>query len=188
MKKILLVDASPRKGGNSEVIVDTLASQFKNAEVTVFKMREKKCNHCMACAACQGKETQNCVQKDDITELLPIIDECDAIVLTSPICNHQMGSQARVFIERLYPFFHVEKKNMSNTSKFGKKAALILSFWGGPKDIYEKYAAWSGETFIQMGVEETKTLVFGGIPARGEIKAHPEYMEEVDNIAKWLVE
>jgi len=28
----------------------------------------------------------------------------------------------------LYPFFHVEKKSMFNTSKFGKKAALVCSY------------------------------------------------------------
>jgi multimeric flavodoxin WrbA len=41
-KKILLIGTSPRKNGNSEVIVDTIAGDIKDAEVTVFKMREKK--------------------------------------------------------------------------------------------------------------------------------------------------
>ena len=110
MKKVLLVDASPRKNGNSEIIVDTIAADLKDAEVTVFKMREKNCKPCMACAACQGKETQMCVQKDDIAELLPVIEACDSILVASPIYNQQITSQAKLFIERFYPFFHVEKK------------------------------------------------------------------------------
>lgn len=61
MKKIVLVDASPRQGGNSEIVVDTLAEALAGCEVTVFKMREKDCRFCRACAACQGKETQMCV-------------------------------------------------------------------------------------------------------------------------------
>ena len=186
MKKILLIDASPRKNGNSEVIVDTLAEKLKDCEVTTFKMREHKCNHCIACGACQGKETQKCVQNDDITDLLPLIDTCDGIVLSSPVYNHQMSSMARLFIERLYPFFHVEKRNMSNTAKFGKKAALILSFWGGPQDIYKKYAAWSLETLSQVGAEEYKSLIFGGIPNKGEVKNHDEYMTQLDDMATWL--
>ena len=36
MKRILLVDASPRKNGNSEIIVDMLASDLNNEDVTVF--------------------------------------------------------------------------------------------------------------------------------------------------------
>ena len=47
MKKILLVDSSPRKDGNSDVIVSLLAKQLKDAEVTTFKMCEHKCNSCL---------------------------------------------------------------------------------------------------------------------------------------------
>ena len=188
MKKILLVDSSPRKNGNSEVVVDTLAADLRDAEVTVFKMREKKCSPCQACGACQNRETQLCVQEDDYTKLLPIIDECDAIVLASPIYNHQLNSMARAFIERLYPFFNYAGKNMSNTSKFGKKAALVCSCWGGPRDVYEKYADWTVKCFSQMGAEEMKSLVFDQIPGRGDITKHDDYIKQLHELAKWLVE
>lgn len=188
MKKVLLIDASPRKNGNSEVIVDTIATDLVNCEVTVFKMRAKNYHHCTACAACQGRDTQYCVQKDDISALLNIIDKCDAILMATPIYNHQVSSMGRIFIERLYPFFNVEKKNMSNTTKFGKKAALVCSFWGGPQDIYQKYAYWTVETFSQIGAEQTKAVVFGQIPERGEIRARADYMQQVHEVSKWLLE
>ena len=38
MKKILLVNASPRKGGNSDTITKMLAEDLKDCEVTVFNM------------------------------------------------------------------------------------------------------------------------------------------------------
>lgn len=47
MKKILLVNASPRKGGNSDLITKMLAEELKDCEVIVFNMREKKCNPCL---------------------------------------------------------------------------------------------------------------------------------------------
>ena len=142
MKKILLVCATPRRGGNSDIVTSTLASDLAGCDVTVFTMREKRCFPCKACAACQGRESQLCVQDDDITLLLPLIDACDALALATPIYNHQISSQAKLFIERFYPFFHVGKKALSNTSKYGKKAALVCSCWGSPKDVIENYAAW----------------------------------------------
>lgn len=189
MKKILLVDASPRKDGNSEIIVDVIAEDLKDtAEIIVFKMREKKCNPCQACGACQGKESQMCLQKDDITELLPTIDECDAILLTTPIYNQQMTSQAKLFIERFYPFFHVEKKNMSNTSKQGKKAAMVCCCWGSPKDVTEKYAAWTVGGFSQIGAEFFQSYVFNQIPNKGDVEEHEDYMQTIHDLAKWLSE
>ena len=174
MKTIVLVDASPRQGGNSEIVVDTLAEALAGCEVTVFKMREKDCRFCRACAACQGKETQMCVQRDDITALLPVIDQCDAIVMATPIYNQQITAQAKLFIERWYPFFNREKKNWSNTSRQGKKAALVCSFWGSPNS--------------QIGAEETRTLIFDHIPGRGEIRSRPDYMAQLRELARWLAE
>lgn len=188
MKRILLVDASPRKNGNSEIIVDMLASDLNNEDVTVFKMRENKCNPCMACAACQNKETQMCVQKDDMTKLLPVIESCDAILVASPIYNQQITSQAKLFIERFYPFFHVEKKNASNTSKFGKKAALVCACWGSPREVTEKYAAWTVSGFSQMGAEYFKSCVFDQIPAAGDVRNREDYLQTIHELAGWLAE
>lgn len=188
MKKVLLVDASPRKGGNSEIVVDTLAEHLNGCEVTVFKMREHDCRSCQACAACQKKDTQMCVQKDDITPLLPVIDQCDAIVVASPIYNQQITSLAKLFIERFYPFFNVEKENMSNTSKQGKKAALICVCWGSDRDVTQQYADWTVSGFSQVGATNTRALVFDGIPGLGEIRNREDYMEQLKELAGWLSE
>ena len=188
VKKILLVDASPRKGGNSEVVVDTLAGDLKNCEVTVFKMREKDCRPCLACGACQGRDTQMCVQKDEIAVLLPVIENCDGIVLATPIYNQQITSQAKLFIERFYPFFKADGKGMSNTSKYGKKAALVCSCWGSPRDVTQRYADWTVSGFCQIGAEEFRALVFDGIPERGQIKERADYLEQLHELAQWLTE
>ena len=186
MKKILLVCASPRRGGNSDIVTSTLASDLTDCDVTVFTMREKRCFPCKACAACQGRESQICVQDDDPTPPLPPIDACDAHAPATPIYNHQISSQAKLFIERFYPFFHVGKKALSNTSKYGKKAALVCSCWGSPKDVIEHYAAWTVKGFSQIGAEETKALVFDGIPAPGQILEKGAYLEQLHALAQWL--
>lgn len=188
MKKILLVNASPRKGGNCDVATQYLAEKLPGCDVTVFNMREKDCHPCQACAVCQGKTTQTCVQKDDIAALLPLIDQCDAIVLASPIYNHQINSQAKLFIERFYPFFNVTMENMSNTAKQGKKAALICTCWGSPRDVTERYAAWTVAGFSQIGATETQSLVFNEIPERGAISGREDYLAQLDGLASWLAE
>jgi multimeric flavodoxin WrbA len=188
MKNILLVDCSPRKGGNSEVIVDTIADDLKNCNVTVFKMREKDCHPCLACAACQGKNTQMCVQRDDLTANLPAIDKADAIVITTPVYNQQMSAQAKMFIDRTYPFFNNEKEGRTNTTNKGKKAAFVCSCWAGPKDVYEKYAADTVKALWQIGATDFKSYVFEMIPNRGDILKNPAHMEKVHELAKWLAE
>ena len=188
MKKILLINASPRKGGNSDTVTQLLAKDLNGCEVTVFNMREKNCKPCMACGACQGKDTQMCVQNDDIKALLPLIDDCDGIVLTTPIYNHQITSQAKLFLERWYPFFSVEGKLMSNTSKYGKKGALICCFWGSPVETTTQYANWTLQGFSQIGVEETKALLFPQIPGKADVLKNENYVEQIHELAAWLAE
>lgn len=188
MKKILLVNASPRKEGNSDRITALLADDLKDCEVTIFNMREKNCRPCLACGACQGKDTQLCVQKDDVEKLLPVIDECDAIVIATPIYNHQICSQAKLFIERWYPFFAYDRPFMSNTSRPGKKGALVCSFWGSPVDVIEKYADWTVSGFSQMGADKTKVVLFPQIPGRGDVLKNKEYITEIHELSDWLSE
>ncbi len=188
MKKILLVDTSPRKNGNSEVIVDTIASDLQECEVIVFKMREHICNPCLACAACQEKDTQMCVQKDDLTANLAAINEADAIVIATPVYNQQMSAQAKMFIDRTYPFFNAEKTGKTNTSKPGKKAAFVCSCWAGDKDVYEKYAVWTAEALWQIGATNTRGYVFEMIPNCGDILKNEIHMEKVHELAQWLAE
>ena len=69
-KKVLILSASPRKGGNSE----TLCAEFtRGAEesgntVEMVRLHGKKMGFCTACYAC--KKTGKCVQKDDVAEIL----------------------------------------------------------------------------------------------------------------------
>ena len=186
MKKILLINASPRKGGNSDTITNMIAEDLKDCEVTIFNMREKKCNPCLACGACQGKDTQICVQSDDIKEFLPTIDQCDGIVIATPIYNHQICSQAKLFMERWYPFFKYDAPMMTNTSKPGKKGALICSFWGSPVDVTKKYAEWTIEGFSQIGVTDKKTLIFPQIPGKGDVANNEDYVAQIHELAEWL--
>lgn len=186
MKHFLIVDASPRKGGNSEVIADELARLLQGHTVIVFKMREKNCNFCLACGACQNKDYAKCVQKDDISALLPVIENCDGVVLATPIYNQQVTAMAKLFIERFYPFFSVKNQMMTNSKKRDKKAALICSCWGSPREAVQKYADWTVAGFCQIGAKYTKALVFDHIPERAQVLERKDYLEQLKELAEWL--
>ena len=186
MKKIVLVDASPRPHGNSEFITDMLAQDLHGEDIVIFKVRQKRLNPCLACGACQGKTDIFCVQKDDMSLLVGDIASCDALVLASPIYFHQVCAQAKAFIDRTYCFFNAALPGMSKISPRGKKAALVCSFWGGPEKTYAAYAADTVKSFSIVGADDFSSMVFGGIPERGDVAVHPEYMEKLHALAQWL--
>ncbi|MCD8047823.1 MAG: NAD(P)H-dependent oxidoreductase, partial [Clostridiales bacterium] len=75
MKKVLIVNASKRRNGNSYALAKRFAELLEGkAEVTTFNIGEKDVHVCLACDSCKRQHTPNCVQKDDFTALIPAID------------------------------------------------------------------------------------------------------------------
>lgn len=102
-KKVLVLSASPRLGGNS----DTLCDQFIQGAEAAGNSAEKIYVHnqtigyCMACYAC--KKTKACVQKDDMSAILDKMVDADVIVLATPVYFYTMDGQLKTLIDRTLP-------------------------------------------------------------------------------------
>ena len=70
MKNILVISASPRKGGNSDVLCDEFIKGAQQAGHKVEKifLRNFKVNYCTGCGVCNS--THKWVQKDDMAEIM----------------------------------------------------------------------------------------------------------------------
>lgn len=188
MKKVILVNASPRKNGNCAVIVQKLAEELKNEAVEIFDLNQKTVKPCLACGACKTKETAMCVQKDDMRELIDKLDACDAFVLLTPIYFGQINGPAKTWIDRLYCFFNPAKPMASMATKRGKKAALICPCGAGPVETYQKYAQETAGSFGIVGADETKVLICGDANAPGSWIKDAAHAAEVCSLAKWIAE
>jgi len=100
-KKVLILSASPRKGGNS----DTLCNQFMEGaqqaghQVEKIFLKEKKINYCTGCGACYNRGNE-CSQKDDMLEVLNKMIDADVIVMATPIYFYTMNGQMKTLIDR----------------------------------------------------------------------------------------
>ncbi|MBR6772113.1 MAG: NAD(P)H-dependent oxidoreductase [Clostridia bacterium] len=186
MKKIVLIDASQRERANSEIVVSMVTEALSDTEVHVLRMKDQDCRYCIGCDTCQKTDTLICSRKDDITKLLPHIDSCDAILLASPVYDHQMSSLAKLFIERFYAFYNPNAENSSTVTKRKKKAAFVMCCWTGDKTVYKKYAEWTLEGFWQIDAAETRAEIFNGLNGREEILQHSDYLTKIQEIADWL--
>ncbi|MEN6410781.1 MAG: flavodoxin family protein [Anaerolineaceae bacterium] len=100
-KKILILSASPRKGGNSDLLCNQFllgANETGNQAEKVF-LRDKKINYCLACDACQRNDGV-CAQKDDMAEVLEKMIAADVIVMATPVYFYSMNAQLKTLIDR----------------------------------------------------------------------------------------
>ncbi len=100
--KILGLVCSPRKGGNTEILVKrTLeAAKKKGADIEAWSIADKEirpCNHCSSCI-----QSGECSIKDDMKQLYPKLLEADGILLGTPVYFWAVSAQAKLVIDRTY--------------------------------------------------------------------------------------
>jgi len=111
---ILILSGSPRKGGNTDLLVEAFvkgASQKHNVEVV--SVHDYKVNPCMGCNACFKSESNTCVQKDDMALIYEKAAVADMLVIASPVYFYGLSAQLKSIIDRFHnpirDTFHIKK-------------------------------------------------------------------------------
>lgn len=102
-KQVLILSASPRKGGNSDTLCDEFlrGAQEAGHDVEKIFLRERNIAYCTGCGVCN--QTHKCVQKDDMAEILDKMVRADVIVLATPVYFYTMDAQMKTLIDRTVP-------------------------------------------------------------------------------------
>ncbi|MGN0494176.1 MAG: flavodoxin family protein [Acutalibacteraceae bacterium] len=103
MKNVLIISASPRKNGNSDILCDRFAEGAAESGHKVEKifLADKKIGYCRGCGVCNS--THKCVQQDDMAEILDKTVKADVIVLATPVYFYSVDGQMKTFIDRTVP-------------------------------------------------------------------------------------
>lgn len=100
MKKIIIINGSPNKEGHTNRIVDAILEGI-NPKVEIkyincYDMNIKPCTDCKYCSKVLGE----CSIKDSMTDIYKYIEECDIIILASPMYFGMFPSTLKSLIDR----------------------------------------------------------------------------------------
>ncbi len=105
MKKIIAVNASPRTGWNTDILVREAAEGAKSAGAQIEYIDLYKLQNFKGCASCFGCKNEAhpgaCVFKDDLYDVLKKIREADGLILGSPVYLGDISAVLRALFERL---------------------------------------------------------------------------------------
>jgi multimeric flavodoxin WrbA len=130
-KRVLILSSSSRKGGNSQRLCEEFARGALEAshQVDLLYLREKKIGHCTGCYSC--KSNGQCVQKDDMGEVLDKMIGADVIVMATPVYFYTMCGQMKTCIDRTvarYTKISNKEFYFIATAAVGSKSALERTF------------------------------------------------------------
>ena len=119
MSNIIVLSGSPRKGGNTDLLVDAFVKGAeKNNNVEIVSVADYKVNPCIGCNSCFDRVGHECFQQDDMQVVYDKLKCADVIVVASPVYFYGVSAQLKAIIDRLHT-------PMRNDFKV-KKLALIL--------------------------------------------------------------
>ena len=100
-KKLLILSASPRRHGNSDLLCDEFMKGAREAGHSVEKifLKDKQIHYCTGCGSCSVMH-KPCPQKDDMAEILDKMIAADVIVMASPVYFYTMNAQMKTLIDR----------------------------------------------------------------------------------------
>ena len=162
-KKVLVLSASPRKGGNSDLLCDQFilgAKEAGNQTEKIF-LRDKEINYCLACDTCKGNGV-DCKQKDDMAEVMDKIIASDIIVMATPVYFYNMNAQMKTLIDRTYSRY---------TEITNKDIYFIMTAAVSHKEALERtIEGFRGFTSVLSGAKEKGVIYGTGAWNIGDIK------------------
>ncbi|MCR4398229.1 MAG: flavodoxin family protein [Firmicutes bacterium] len=119
---VLAVVGSPRKGGNTDVLVDRVleGAASVGADARKVYLGDLDIAPCRGCLSCE--RTGECVQRDDMAWLYDEVVRADALVLGTPVYWWGPSAQLKVFVDRWYAL--IARKD----SLAGKRVVVVAPY------------------------------------------------------------
>ena len=105
--KVLAIGASPRQGGNSDILLKHFCAGANKAgiETEEIQLRDCQITPCIGCELC--RKTGECSRfTDDMVAIYQKIVESRGLFLVSPVHNYNVTAWMKGFIDRLYCFYN----------------------------------------------------------------------------------
>lgn len=190
-RKIMGVSGSPRKNGNTDILLDSFlkGAESEGAETKKVLLRDYSIESCIGCEACRKAGT--CTRFHDGMELLyPEIEDCKGLVLGSPTYNYNVTSAMKSFIDRLYPFYDfAEERPGPYSSKLADqdRKALVFTVCEQVKAEEMGFTLEAMEMPLEaLGYEVTEKIPVTGFFDRGAVSKDDDILRKAFEAGKAL--
>jgi multimeric flavodoxin WrbA len=192
MTKVLGIAGSPRRGGNTETLLDQFLDGAEEAGADVEKIATARLDiaGCIACDGCW--DDGHCVVQDDFQDVYDKLVAADVIVLASPLFFWNLPAQAKALIDRHQcqwaRKFVVEAPLPASTSGHEKRRGVFICVGGDPKRHFDCVLRTVKSFFIVAEADYWAELLYHDVDARGAIEDHPTACQDALELGRRVAE
>ena len=188
--KVLGIYGSPRKEGNSDLLLDRTLEGAKSAGAEIAKVyvRDLKVSGCQECGGCD--KTGECVIIDEMEKIYPLLWETPIVFLSSPIFFYGLPAQAKMLIDRSQAMW---SKRMLEKSAEGRKrydhgrGFLIAVGATKGKNLFEGVQLTAKYFFDALDKSYEGGLFYRAVEGKGKIADQPAALQEAYELGRKAV-
>jgi len=188
--KVLGIAGSPRRGGNTDLLLSEVmrGAASRGAEVKTIILKDLKITPCQHCDACL--EAGRCKVEDDMQMVYQELEAADRIVLASPIQFMTVTAHMKAMIDRCQALW--ARKYVLKIPPLGnrrERKGLFISVGGRTvANLFEPALATIRALFNTLDVTYAGDLLFRGVDEKGAITKHPDALQQAFLAGQKLVE
>lgn len=173
--KVLMLNGSPRVGGNTSIALREMENVFKasGVEVETVQVGNRDIRGCIACGKCY--ETGRCVFNDIVNELATKFEAADGLVIASPVYYASANATLIACLDRLFYSTHFDK-----TMKVG--ASVVCARRGGCSATFDELNKYFTITNMPIASSQYWNSIHGR--AQGEAEMDEEGKQTMRTLAR----
>ena len=181
MNKILAIYGSPRRKGNTTLLLDRAVQGALDtgAQVEKIVLGDLQMSPCLEIYGC--KDTGRCVIQDDFQEVYDQLLVCHGVMLASPIFFYTVSAHTKILMDRCQSLW--VKKYWIDEIPYGqrnpRRKGLFISVGATRgKRLFEGTLLTLKYFFDILDAELWKALLYRELDFEGDVLKHPEYLQE----------
>ena len=159
--KVLLINGSPRKQGNTFLALSEVASALEKQGITteIVSIGTKAVQGCIACNKCA--ELGKCVFDDAVNEAAPLLAKADGVVVASPVYYASANGNLISFLDRLFYSCRCDL-----TMKVG--ASVVCARRGGCSATFDELNKYFTISGMPLASSQYWNSIHGRLPGEAE--------------------
>ncbi|NBK77791.1 flavodoxin family protein [bacterium D16-76] len=176
--KVLMINGSPRPKGNTYTALHEMEEIFRQegVEVEMVQVGNQAVRGCIGCRKCG--ETGQCIFNDVVNETAKKFEECDGLVVGSPVYYASANATLVAFLTRLFYSTRFDK-----TMKVG--ACAVVARRGGLSATFDELNKFFTISGMPVASGQYWNSVHGQMP--GEAEGDKEGLQGMRTLARNMV-
>jgi multimeric flavodoxin WrbA len=186
--KILGIWGSPRKGGNSDLLLNTFleGAREAGADVERIALRELKISPCLEIYHCFKDGT--CPIKDDMLPLYDKLLAADVVALASPIFFYSLSAQTKAMIDRTQALWARRYHLKQDFPGPERQGVLLCPGATHGKLLFVSARLVAKYFFDAINVTYAAEILVRGVDEKGVILERPEVLERAKDLGRRLAQ